>query len=154
MTQETQPTFQIKRPYVRKLPRIGLPPPQSTNPIDELVGLVDGRNPGSKYEWYTALALWGAGIDFQYQVPVFGGKAVVGGQVIDFLVNTLPLPTPLFVDGQHWHEGQLAAQDLFKRDYLDWNKKGVWEPHQSLFGPQVSSKEAAVESIRRMFRGG
>lgn len=145
--------FQIKRPYVRKSPRIGLPPPQSTTPIDEPVGLIDGRNPGSKYEWYTALALWGADIGFQYQVPVFGGK-VSGGQVVDFLIATLPLPTPLFVDGQHWHEGQLAKEDVFKRDYLDHFYTGKWMPHQTLFGPQVSSKDAAAASIKWMFGRG
>ena len=65
-------------------------------PATEQIGLVYGKKPGSKEEWWIALALWRWGWTFGYQVSFFGGRRLKGGQVVDFMVDTVPLRTPLY----------------------------------------------------------
>lgn len=84
--------------------------------IEEL-GLIYGRKPQSKQEWYTAVALWRYGWGFDYQVPIRGGR-LPGGQVLDFLVQTLPRPTPLQPFSVYFHKGMLGEGDRFKLDTL------------------------------------
>ncbi len=64
-------------------------------------------------EYNVALALQAVELIFMFQVNFFGGRALRGGQVLDFLVWN-PLPTPVQVFGGYWHEGQLATQDNYK----------------------------------------
>lgn len=47
-----------------------------------------------------------------------GGRFFQGGIVVDILVPTRPLPTPVFIDGEAWHEGMAEPEDLFKRTQL------------------------------------
>jgi hypothetical protein len=64
--------------------------------------VVAGKN-ASSYEYNVAKALDRIPIEYDFQVDLFGGKQVRGGKVLDFLVDTKPLPTPLFVNGEYWH---------------------------------------------------
>jgi len=72
-------------------------------PPVEPMGLIHGKQPGSSYEWHIAQALEKYGWEYQYQVPVLTGKRLAGGQVLDFLVKTIPMWTALAVDGEYWH---------------------------------------------------
>ena len=71
---------------------------------DNAPGLIHGRPAGSLYEWNVARALGALGWKFAYQVPVKGGREVRGGQVLDFLVYTVPLDTAVIVNGDYWHQ--------------------------------------------------
>lgn len=64
--------------------------------------MVAGKS-ASSYEYNVAKALDRVPVEYEFQVPLFGGKQMRGGKVLDFLVGTKPLPTPLFVNGDYWH---------------------------------------------------
>jgi hypothetical protein len=53
-------------------------------------------------------------IEFDYQVDVAGGKSVSGGSVLDFLMYTDPLWTPVNIKGVYWHSGYNALDDEFR----------------------------------------
>ena len=89
--------------------------------MKEAVGLINGQVPGSIYEWRVAVALWKYKWNFAYQVQYFGGRRLPGGQVIDFLVFTLPKPTPVYVQGEHWHGGIREENDIIKINLL-WSR--------------------------------
>jgi hypothetical protein len=115
----------------------------------EEVGPIQGQKPGSIYEWRLAQALLKAGFAFDYQVAIYGGRQMRGGQVVDFLVHTVPLPTPVFADGEHWHEGSYTSEDRYKRAYLNASMGTAWNPWVSFFGPELHSVEAAYRAVRR-----
>lgn len=72
---------------------------------DEVVGLIHGQTPGSTIEWYVSQALDRLHLNYEYQMPIGGGRLFRGGKVLDFLVYTVPYPTPLTVLGDYWHGG-------------------------------------------------
>lgn len=74
------------------------------------LGLIHGQSPCSTEEWRVAVALWKYKVTFEYQVSIRGGSLFRGGQTVDFLCY-LPTAVPLQVFGEHWHQGQLAAED-------------------------------------------
>jgi len=65
-----------------------------------------------------------------YQVNYFGGKRLRGGQVLDFLVPTVPLSTPIYANGTYWHSGARQTQeDLFaQRTLYDKMRGAIREP--------------------------
>lgn len=77
---------------------------------EEPMGLINGQQPGSSYEWNIARALWSYGWTFEYQVALRGGREFRGGQVLDFLVPTKPASTALSVDGGYWHSNSQKEQ--------------------------------------------
>lgn len=79
----------------------------------EIVGLIQGSVPMSTEEWYVAVALDRYKIEYQYQVPLWGGFMVRGGQVVDFIVN-IPWETALQIMGERWHSGKFGSEDEFK----------------------------------------
>jgi hypothetical protein len=114
-------------------------------PIDT----INGITPGSVQEWRVALALRRMKVSFEYQKPVFGGRGRRGGQMIDFWVYTVPLPTPVYVQGSYWHrrskrvEDQLSIQAV-KRAYSGQILDPVELPEEEL-----DSVSNAINSIRR-----
>ncbi len=106
---------------------------------EEAVGLIYGRTPGSKEEWYVAIALWRLKHSFIYQYEMFGGD-IRGGQFVDFfVVTTVPQSTYIQVFGKHWHSGELGSEDQFKLAQLE--NKGL--PVIVLWGSDLPDKEAA-----------
>jgi hypothetical protein len=86
----------------------------------EQIGVIQGRTPGSKEEWWVALGLWKLKHTFIYQYQVFGGYGIRGGQIVDFLVvSTIPRSTFIQVFGGHWHSGLLGSEDQFKLAQLE-----------------------------------
>ncbi len=77
------------------------------------VGLIYGRKPASKQEWFTAVGLWQIGWPFRYQIPIRGGR-LPGGQILDFLVATQPRGTPLQVFSNYYHSAEITSEDTFK----------------------------------------
>ena len=75
------------------------------------VGTINGQKAASSYEWNVAVALYSYGWDFSYQVSYFGGRRIAGGQVLDFLVHTPPLLTPIYVYGEYYHANRTQERD-------------------------------------------
>src|SRR5687768_4047867 len=78
--------------------------------LDEPIGLIQGQTPDSKEEWWISKGLNRIGIPYTYQYPVNGGRKR-GGYLVDFVVNTVPLATMIEPVGNHWHTGELGADD-------------------------------------------
>ena len=72
---------------------------------EQEIGLIQGKMPQSKLEWRVSKALDMLKFDYRYRLPIGGGTLFRGGLVLDFLVYTHPLPTPLPVFGDYWHGG-------------------------------------------------
>lgn len=83
----------------------------------EVLGTIQGKQPGSKQEWFVAQGLWHYGWSFDYQVPIRGGR-LPGGQVLDFLIYTEPRPTPLQPFSTYFHRGMMGNEDRFKLDVV------------------------------------
>lgn len=79
----------------------------------EELGLIEGRKPDSKEEYWTAQALWKYKIPFRYQWELFGGTSRRGGLLVDFVVWN-PKMTPLLVYGSYWHKSELDGGDRIR----------------------------------------
>lgn len=75
------------------------------------MGLIQGQTPGSREEWRVSIALSKLGYQYDYQYSMFGGR-LTGGTIIDFMVKTEPLSTPLYVNGAYWHKKDDFKQKL------------------------------------------
>lgn len=120
----------------------GRPPFERAVKEEEFVGTIAGKKASSKEEWRIAIALDKVGLSYEYQLPIGGGRSVRGGMVLDFLVYTKPLPTPLLVQGKYWHTGRKGRFDPFNEARIksllggrSSQPKEVWDyeiPNQSL----------------------
>jgi hypothetical protein len=108
---------------------------------------VRGIPVGSINEWNVAQALTRLGLDFDYQVPVFGGRLVPGGQVVDFLVKQPPQPIPLYVQGEYWHRQAKAIGDLLKQDRV--GRINGWRDPMLIWEHECMTVQAAYEWLRR-----
>jgi len=110
---------------------------------EEVIGLVQGMTPGSKNEWYVALALDKLKIDYIYQYMLSGGRGVRGGQVIDFVVYN-PAATPVYVQGEYWHNQKTESEDILKQaDAENYFKT----PPILLWGDETDTKEKAYQIV-------
>ena len=109
---------------------------------------IRGIKAGSKEEYWCSLALeiieqqtgWG----WDYQVPVYGGRTVRGGNVIDFLVYTPGRWTMLDPKGRYWHTGIHEDQSEMQRVA---RKKG-WVLIE-WFTDETPTKQSVLEFLRR-----
>ena len=123
-------------------------------PTTQQMGLIYGKQPGSTWEWMVAVGLWSLGWSFTYQVWVMGGRLLKGGQVIDFLVHTVPQSTPLYVYGDYWHGGPKKDADLLDRELLFSYMGGSVRKPQVLVGEQLVDQETTTNSLYKMFGRG
>jgi hypothetical protein len=109
------------------------------------IGLVQGQEPGSKEEWWVALALWKLQMPFSFQVPVMGGRDRKGGFIVDFVVYN-PIAVPVEVFGNYWHEGDMGAGDSLRlalyRQYFGRETVIIW-------GSEAVDEDATLEVVRR-----
>lgn len=86
--------------------------------IDQEQYVINGRQVNSKPEWhlYRALIMMGAPAwSIRYQVPWHGGR-VLGGQLLDFLIDVGGTPMVIRVQGHHWHPTEYGSPlDTFTR---------------------------------------
>jgi hypothetical protein len=87
-------------------------------PVTERV-ILQGSVVASKQELYLARSLDKLGWTYTYQAPFFGGWLQSGGFVIDFIVDTVPIPTATWVQGSYWHSGPQAERDNFNQYMLN-----------------------------------
>ena len=103
----------------------------------------------SKNELYVSQALETLDLEYQFQVSIAGGRAMSFGIVLDFMVFTVPMPTPLWVHGEYFHMGARRQKDLRQQatvlEYHDGNLNEAVE----IWGDQSDNKERALASVRR-----
>lgn len=70
---------------------------------------IRGIKAGSKEEYWVSIVLdefqEQQGWSWDYQVPIYGGRARAGGNVVDFLIDTPGMKTMLDPMGRYWHTG-------------------------------------------------
>lgn len=101
----------------------------------------------SQNEYNVAVALERLGLEFIFQYDILGGRRLRGGAVIDFLVLTIPLPTPVFVNGDYWHSD--ATQEFYQKSMVDQALRGQANPVVVMWGHETDTVEAATSVIRR-----
>ena len=102
----------------------------------------------SKNEYFVALALETIGLEFQFQLSVAGGRQLAFGIVLDFLVDTAPLPTPLWVHGEYWHMGAKRKKDLRQQDIVkEYMAGGILEPVE-IWGLESDTASRALSAVR------
>lgn len=112
---------------------------------------VQGIMPDSKEEYWVALALYKLRISFRFQYQLFGGRQYKGGQVIDFWVYTVPLPTPILVQGWYFHYGtaEKTAQTKMNIMYLEDRLKGYAAPPVEILDTEIPTPDDALIVVRK-----
>lgn len=100
--------FKMGRSKKEKVDPVKIVPDGTRDP--ELIGFIQGIMPGSIQEYRVAKALDRLGIRYQYQVEIGGGRTVRGGQIVDFVAYTYPLPTPIQIFGEYWHKSSILER--------------------------------------------
>lgn len=111
------------------------------------MGPINGIMPGSIGEWRAAVSLWKFKLPFEYQVPLFGGRWVAGGQVLDFLVYA-PFARPLQIFGEHWHISELTSEERLKLEQI---KQVYGQDPVVLWFQDILTQEASDRAIRGAF---
>ncbi|MGW8182253.1 MAG: hypothetical protein ACWGQW_26285 [bacterium] len=118
---------------------------------EETMGLIQGKHPGSLKEWYYAVALWKYKWTFDYQVGIMGGRRLKGGQVIDFIVHTRPLTTPVYIYGEYWHGGTRKERDTLLRITLKNYFRGLIRDPIVIEGKDLGDQEQADQMVLKLF---
>ena len=114
---------------------------------------VRGQN-ASTYEYNFAVALEMAGFDYLFQIDYFGGRRIAGGFILDFLVFTEPLPTPVWVNGDYWHKGtRQSTLDFLQRNLLRINFASQMAPAVVLWGAETETLAAARIAVKKYLGG-
>ncbi len=117
---------------------------------NEEIGLIQGKEPDSINEWYVHLALLKYDIRYKFQIELFGGQRLAGGQVLDFLILE-PFPQPVQVMDRYWHKGQLDNRENYNLS--------VMEQHYGreviiLWGHETKSLELADQTVLKKIVNG
>jgi hypothetical protein len=114
----------------------------------EMPGVVQGIQAESLPEWWAALALNQLKIDYEFQYSVMGGRAIRGGQVVDFYVYTKPLPTPMQIEGEYWHGGIKNAETQLKNAQLNRYFSGYAQPVEEIWVDKMDDKESVYRKVK------
>lgn len=108
---------------------------------------VRGMKAASKDEYWVSLALEKiqaeTGWNWEYQVPVNGGRNVRGGNVVDFLIYTPGRWTMLDPKGRYWHTG--IHEDQYQMQRVARKKNWIlieW------FTDELPTREAVYSFLR------
>ena len=79
-------------------------------------------------------------------MPLFGGRSVRGGYVIDFVVDVNGETMPLEVQSLRWHQGKYAREEAMREarveQFFGTEIRYVWED-------ELTSKEDAIIAVRK-----
>jgi len=104
----------------------------------------------SSYEYNFAQALEYYRLDYLFQVDYWGGRRFRGGIVLDFLVFTVPQYTPVWINGEYWHQsGKQRDVDYLQQVLFNSVFRGLLRPPLILWGKDVDTFEAAKSTVRR-----
>lgn len=115
---------------------------------------IQGKMPQSLPEYYVALALMRLKIDFEFQKGIGGGRSIRGGQVLDFLVDTKPFPTPVFVQGGYWHDRGSELEDDMKQKTMSRYFKGQVMPNVLINAEDITTPADAYRIIKEEIGNG
>ena len=101
-------------------------------------------------EYYVALALEKLHLPFIFQFEVAGGRTKRGGIVLDFLVLTDPLSTPLDLRGDYWHQPKQRIEDDLGLA-LGMSRGNYAEP-VIIYGSELQNPEQAYSTVKRELR--
>ena len=113
--------------------------------------IIHGIVSTSKYENNYAGSLEKYGWEYDYQVSLFGGRDVVGGTVVDFIVKSVPLPTPVYVGSRHWHSGARAEWEKVLDVLINARLRKYYQAPIRLEDQEVDTPEASDRSVLRDF---
>lgn len=126
--------------HTYKIPQKPEPPPPA---------MLQGKPIGSVQEWRFALALMHYDLSFEYQLSIAGGRTRRGGMVLDFMVHTSPLWTPVHIVGLYWHSGQNKLDDELRRHTLMTEYKGSVREPIYIYDTQLTTVEEAYKIVQK-----
>jgi hypothetical protein len=109
---------------------------------------VQGQD-ASLYELYIAIALQEFNLEFEFQYAIEGGWTRAGGQVIDFMVHTAPLYTPLEVNEEYWHRD--PSLEIYLADRIRAVLGPDYAEMLAVWGEECDTQDKARQSVRRLF---
>lgn len=131
--------------YFRGLSTSYMRAPQEDD--EDRIFLVKGMK-ATKNEYNVALALDKLDFEYKFQMAT-ASKGQTGTVILDFLVETDPLPTPLWVHGEHWHMGDRRARDLRAQQTVDEFLGGGALAPVELWGDETETETLALNAVRR-----
>ena len=115
---------------------------------EEVIGMIQGMVPDSVFEWRVSKSLDKFGWTYTYQEPLAGGRSLRGGQVIDFLVDTRPKQTALYVQGEYFHGSKEQEKDELLQAYAFGKEKLLVEV---VLTEQLQTQEESDQVIHNIF---
>jgi hypothetical protein len=112
---------------------------------------LQGKQVQSKEEARAGVALEIIELNYTYQYSIFGGHNLRGGQVVDFMLWTNPLPTPLYIQGGYWHRNR--ADEKFKIAKAKTLFGGRVNDPIELWDHELQSIDDAVKILREKVGG-
>lgn len=138
--------FPTKRQAKPKMQRAGVN--DHPDDPDNIIGIIQGQQPDSLQEWWISRALDRLKMSYTYQYPINGGRAR-GGYLVDFVVNTVPLATMIEPVGNHWHTGELGADDRKRQaDVEEAMKDFCRTPILLLWIPDLLDADTVFQKLR------
>jgi len=110
---------------------------------------IQGHKIGSTNELNVSIALDRLSLNYEYQYH-FGLLGTRGSQIIDFLVYTVPKPTPLFVHGKYWHTGRKGIEDQLKLSNISATKHNQWYDPLIIWEKDCETVEDAYINLRKL----
>lgn len=111
---------------------------------------LQGRD-ASKNEYNVGIALDKLGLEYLFQYEVWYGRRMGRGFIIDFMVFTQPMPTPVWVNGEYWHRGEQREIDLYQETIFNSVNAGRFMPAVTVWGAETDTPELAYQTMRRIF---
>lgn len=99
----------------------------------------------TKNEAMVAMALEHEEVEFLFQYWYQGGREILGGYVLDFLVFA-PTGIPVEVFGEYWHSGSMASGDRYKVAVLT---QAFGVAPVIIWGNESDTYEAALQAVRK-----
>ena len=139
--------FQMKRHRTAKV-EVHRPAKDYLDPaVVEVITPIQGIDPGSPQEWRYAKGLDYLKIRYYYQYEVLQPAGIRGGQRLDFLLKTAPLPTPVYIQS-YWHTGDKKQESDFKIAALMAVYRGTFAEPILVDGSQLNCVQDAIDMIQ------
>jgi hypothetical protein len=103
-------------------------------------------------EWRVGKALDRLGVKYQFQKSILGGR-VPGGQVLDYYIYTVPLPTPLNVQGEYSHRLAKGYTDALKANQTNELFDNSANPLVLVWERELGSVDQAYMTLKQKLGG-
>jgi hypothetical protein len=103
-------------------------------------------------EWRIGKALDKMGLTYKFQYSILGGRNP-GGQVLDYYIYTVPLPTPLNVNGDYWHRLNKSYRDNLKANQTNELFNNAANPLVIAWEHDLGSIDEAEATLKKLLGG-